>query len=138
MLNLRRGRRDCMVVRLTTTCIQSVPITTYFVSSVIKSVSDFRQVSDFLFVLQFSPPTNTDSHAITEILLNTILMIRKKELLDLCSKILHYIVIITQNLWMPVFCWHELLQMNCIIYIYLLILKMFCLQGSILIKCIRN
>ena len=111
MLNLRRGRRDCMVVRLTTTCIQSVPITTYFVSSnpahgevysiqyyVIKSVSDFRQVSDFLFVLQFSPPTNTDSHAITEILLNTILMIRKKELLDLCSKILHYIVIITQNL----------------------------------------
>ena len=111
MLNLRRGRRDCMVVRLTITCIQSVPITTYFVSSnpahgvvysiqyyVIKSVSDFRQVSDFIFVLQFSPPTKTDSHSITEILLNTILMIRKKELLDLCSKILHYIVIITQNL----------------------------------------
>ena len=131
--------------------MQSVPITTKVVSSnpthgevysiqyyVIKSVSDFRQVSDFLFVLQFSPPTKTDSHAITEILLNTILMTRKKELLDLCFKILHYIVIITQNLWMPVFCWHELLQMNCIIYIYLLILKMFCLQGSILIKCIRN
>ena len=65
----RRGSRDRMVVRFTTTCAISVSITTKLVSwnpfhgevypiqhYVIKFVSDFRQVGGFHRVLQFPPP----------------------------------------------------------------------------------
>jgi len=64
----RRGR-DQMVVGFTTLSVQSVPITTYVVSSntvhgkvysiqhyMIKFVSDLRQVGGFLRVLWFPPP----------------------------------------------------------------------------------
>ena len=64
----RRGR-DQMVVGFTTLSVQSVPITTYVVSSntvhgkvysiqhyMIKFVSDLRQVGGFLRVLRFPPP----------------------------------------------------------------------------------
>jgi hypothetical protein len=61
--------------------MQAVPITTNVVSSnptqaiqhyVIKFVSDLRQVSGFLWELQF-PPNKTDRHNITEILLKVAL-----------------------------------------------------------------
>ena len=68
-----RGR-DCTVVGFTTTCMQSVPITTKVVSSnpvhgevcsiqhyVIKFVSYLQQVGSFLCVLRIPPPIKLTS-----------------------------------------------------------------------------
>ena len=82
---LYRGHRGCdrMVVGFKLP-MQSVPITTDVMSSnldqskvyehyVIKFVSDLRQVSGFLQVLQFSSTNKTDRHDMTEILLKVAL-----------------------------------------------------------------
>jgi hypothetical protein len=91
--------RDCMVVRFTTTYMQSVPITTKVVSSnpthgkvyslqlyVMKFVSDLWQVCGFLLLFQFPPPRKL-THDITEILfkaaLNIVVLIQPMYKLDL-------------------------------------------------------
>ena len=92
--------RDCMVVRFTTTYMQSVPITTKVVSSnpthgkvyslqlyVMKFVSDLWQVCGFLLLFQFPPPRKLTCHNITEILfkaaLNIVVLIHPMYKLDL-------------------------------------------------------
>jgi len=44
----------------------------YTKHSVIKFVSDLRQVGGFLWVLRFPPPIKSDSHDITEIYLKVV------------------------------------------------------------------
>jgi len=51
---------------------------------VIKFVSDLRQVGGFLSALQFPPPTKTDRHDITEILLKVVLNTTTLTLLKEC------------------------------------------------------
>jgi hypothetical protein len=73
--------------------VQSVPITTKFVSSnpahggmhsiqlyVMKFVSDFWHVDGFIHVLRFPPLIKTDRHDISEILLKVVLSKRQKHL----------------------------------------------------------